>query len=163
MQAAIAAVHDEAADAEDTDWPQILALYELLERIAPNPMVTLNRAVAVAMVHGPRAGLELLDSSRPTTAWRRTTASTPSAPTCWRWPAITPPPGLPTSGGPPHTQPSRAPAPPPPRVPVVLAASRAEHLYLTSSAALDRPSVGLDATTPADPARMEIYGAVVKT
>jgi predicted RNA polymerase sigma factor len=42
------------------DWPQILALYELLERIAPNPMVTLNRAVAAAMVHGPQAGLDLL-------------------------------------------------------------------------------------------------------
>ena len=60
LQAAIAAVHDEAARAEDTDWRQILALYELLERISPNPMVTLNHAVAVAMVHGPGAGLELL-------------------------------------------------------------------------------------------------------
>ncbi|WP_418961414.1 RNA polymerase sigma factor [Streptomyces tritici] len=60
VQAAIAAVHDEAADADATDWPQILALYELLERFGPNPMVTLNRAVAVAMVHGPAAGLELL-------------------------------------------------------------------------------------------------------
>jgi RNA polymerase sigma factor (sigma-70 family) len=62
LQAAIAAVHDEAARADDTDWPQIVALYEMLERVAPNPMVTLNRAVAVAMVHGPRAGLELLDA-----------------------------------------------------------------------------------------------------
>ncbi|MEU8528696.1 sigma-70 family RNA polymerase sigma factor [Streptomyces sp. NPDC048629] len=60
VQAAIAAVHDEAPDADATDWPQILALYELLERFGPNPMVTLNRAVAVAMVHGPDAGLELL-------------------------------------------------------------------------------------------------------
>jgi RNA polymerase sigma factor (sigma-70 family) len=60
VQAAIAAVHDEAPTAQDTDWPQILALYELLARVAPNPMVTLNHAVAVAMVHGPRAGLELL-------------------------------------------------------------------------------------------------------
>jgi RNA polymerase sigma factor (sigma-70 family) len=60
LQAAIAAVHDEAASAADTDWPQILALYELLARVAPNPMVTLNHAVAVAMVHGPRAGLDLL-------------------------------------------------------------------------------------------------------
>ena len=60
LQAAIAAVHDEAARASDTDWVQILALYELLERISPNPMVTLNHAVAVAMVKGPRAGLELL-------------------------------------------------------------------------------------------------------
>jgi RNA polymerase sigma factor (sigma-70 family) len=60
LQAAIAAVHDEAARAEDTDWPQILVLYELLEQVAPNPVVTLNRAVAVAMVRGPRAGLDLL-------------------------------------------------------------------------------------------------------
>jgi RNA polymerase sigma factor (sigma-70 family) len=60
VQAAIAAVHDEAARAEDTDWKQILVLYELLEQIAPNPMVTLNRAVAVAMVDGPQRALELL-------------------------------------------------------------------------------------------------------
>jgi RNA polymerase sigma factor (sigma-70 family) len=60
LQAAIAAVHAEAARAEDTDWRQILALYELLERTSPNPIVTLNRSVAVAMVRGPRAGLELL-------------------------------------------------------------------------------------------------------
>jgi RNA polymerase sigma factor (sigma-70 family) len=60
LQAAIAAVHADAARAEDTDWTQILALYELLETTSPNPMVTLNRAVAVAMVHGPEAGLELL-------------------------------------------------------------------------------------------------------
>ena len=62
LQAAIAAVHDEAPRAEDTDWPQILALYALLERMADNPMVSLNRAVAAAMVHGPEAGLELLAS-----------------------------------------------------------------------------------------------------
>jgi predicted RNA polymerase sigma factor len=60
LQPAIAALHDEATRAEDTDWPQILALYELLERISPNPMITLNHAVAVAMVRGPRAGLDLL-------------------------------------------------------------------------------------------------------
>jgi RNA polymerase sigma factor (sigma-70 family) len=60
LQAAIAAVHDEAASAADTDWAEILALYELLGRMAPNPMVTLNHAVAVAMVRGPRAGLDLL-------------------------------------------------------------------------------------------------------
>jgi RNA polymerase sigma factor (sigma-70 family) len=62
LQAAIAAVHDEAPRAEDTDWPQVLALYDLLERIGPNPMVSLNRAVALAEVHGPAAALELLDS-----------------------------------------------------------------------------------------------------
>jgi RNA polymerase sigma factor (sigma-70 family) len=60
LQAAIAAVHDEAAVAADTDWPQIVKLYELLEAVAPNPMVTLNHAVAVAMVDGPDAGLALL-------------------------------------------------------------------------------------------------------
>ncbi len=60
LQAAIAAVHDEAGRAEDTDWPQILALYELLQRISDNPMVALNHAIAAAMVHGPRKGLELL-------------------------------------------------------------------------------------------------------
>jgi predicted RNA polymerase sigma factor len=57
VQAAIAAVHDEAATGDATDWPQILALYDVLARIDPGPVVTLNRAVAVAMVHGPRAGL----------------------------------------------------------------------------------------------------------
>jgi RNA polymerase sigma factor (sigma-70 family) len=60
LQAAIAAVHDEAARTEDTDWPQILALYELLKRVSPSPMVTLNHAIATAMVHGPSKGLELL-------------------------------------------------------------------------------------------------------
>ncbi|EMF28335.1 RNA polymerase sigma-70 factor, ECF subfamily protein [Streptomyces gancidicus BKS 13-15] len=60
LQAAIAAVHDEAAHAEATDWPQILALYDLLEQFGPNPMVSLNRAIAVAMVQGPAAGLDLL-------------------------------------------------------------------------------------------------------
>ncbi|PYV42771.1 MAG: RNA polymerase subunit sigma-24 [Acidobacteria bacterium] len=60
LQAAIAAVHDEAARAEDTDWPQILALYELLKRMSDNPMVMLNHAIATAMVHGPSQGLELL-------------------------------------------------------------------------------------------------------
>jgi len=62
VQAAIAAVHDEAACAEDTDWPQILGLYDVLERLTPGPVVTLNRAVAVGMVHGPRAALDHLTS-----------------------------------------------------------------------------------------------------
>lgn len=62
LQAAIAAIHDEAARAEDTDWPQILALYELLKRMSDNPMVLLNHAVATAMVHGPSAGLGLLEA-----------------------------------------------------------------------------------------------------
>jgi predicted RNA polymerase sigma factor len=63
LQAAIAAVHDEAATFDDTDWPQILGLYELLDAVAPGPMVTLNRIVAVAMVHGPRAGLSQLSAA----------------------------------------------------------------------------------------------------
>ncbi|MER7076566.1 RNA polymerase sigma factor, sigma-70 family [Saccharopolyspora kobensis] len=62
LQAAIAAVHDEAADAASTDWPQILALYDILEQFGPNPVVTLNRAVAVAEVHGPATALELLET-----------------------------------------------------------------------------------------------------
>jgi RNA polymerase sigma factor (sigma-70 family) len=60
LQAAIAAVHDEAARFEDTDWDQILVLYELLDRLAPGPIVTLNRIVAAAMVHGPETGLRQL-------------------------------------------------------------------------------------------------------
>jgi predicted RNA polymerase sigma factor len=62
LQAAIAAVHDEASRAEATDWPQILALYELLKRMSDNPMVLLNHAVAAAMVHGPAHGLDLLNA-----------------------------------------------------------------------------------------------------
>jgi predicted RNA polymerase sigma factor len=62
LQAAIAAVHDEAPAAEATDWPHILALYGLLRQASDNPVVALNQAVAAAMVHGPRTGLELLDA-----------------------------------------------------------------------------------------------------
>jgi predicted RNA polymerase sigma factor len=61
LQAAIAAVHDQAQDAEATDWPQILGLYQLLLRITDNPVVRLNHAVAVAMVRGPGAGLALVE------------------------------------------------------------------------------------------------------
>ena len=61
VQAAIAAVHDQAASQDDTDWPEILSLYGLLERMTGNPMVTLNRAIAAAMAHGPATGLALLD------------------------------------------------------------------------------------------------------
>jgi predicted RNA polymerase sigma factor len=60
LQAAIAALHDEAASYQDTDWPQILTLYQLLESLAPGPMITLNRIIAHAMVHGPAAGLQEL-------------------------------------------------------------------------------------------------------
>ncbi|HYZ84679.1 MAG TPA: sigma-70 family RNA polymerase sigma factor [Bryobacteraceae bacterium] len=62
LQAAIAAVHDEAARPEDTDWAQIVALYELLQHMSDNPMVVMNHAIAFAMVHGPAAGLERLRS-----------------------------------------------------------------------------------------------------
>ena len=61
LQAAIAAVHDQAGRYSDTDWTKILSLYAVLERMTGNPMVTLNRAVATAMVHGPAAALALLD------------------------------------------------------------------------------------------------------
>ena len=60
LQAAIAAVHDEAASADDTDWPQIVALYEVLTRVSDSPMAALNHAVAVAMADGPAAGLALV-------------------------------------------------------------------------------------------------------
>jgi predicted RNA polymerase sigma factor len=62
LQAAIAAVHAQARGAEETDWPQILALYGLLEQMTGNPVVTLNRAVAAGMADGPAAGLAVLDS-----------------------------------------------------------------------------------------------------
>lgn len=77
LQAAIAAVHDEATRAEDTDWPQIVALYELLHRIEPGPAVSLNHAIAVAMATGPRAGLALLadlDEHERGTGYRVTAA-----------------------------------------------------------------------------------------
>jgi predicted RNA polymerase sigma factor len=60
LQAAIAVVHDEAARAEDTDWPQIVALYRMLMRVTDNPVVALNHAIATAMVEGPEAGLGLI-------------------------------------------------------------------------------------------------------
>jgi RNA polymerase sigma-70 factor (ECF subfamily) len=62
IQAAIAAVHCQASRPEDTDWPQIVALYDLLERVQPSPVVSLNRAVAVAMVEGPKSALRLVDA-----------------------------------------------------------------------------------------------------
>jgi len=62
LQAAIAALHDDAPSVDTTDWPQIVALYSVLQSVAPSPMVDLNRAVAVSMVHGPAAGLDLVDA-----------------------------------------------------------------------------------------------------
>ncbi|BBH70317.1 RNA polymerase sigma24 factor [Actinoplanes sp. OR16] len=77
LQAAIAAIHDEATRAEDTDWEQILALYGMLHALSPNPMVTLNRIVALAMVSGPEAGLAALDevSGDPVLARHHRTAA----------------------------------------------------------------------------------------
>src|SRR5262249_58433005 len=95
VQAAIAALHDQAASHAQTDWAQILALYDRLEQLTGNPMVTLNRAVATAMVHGPGAGLALLDGL----GGRRRAPPPPRA-------APAPPPG--PAGGP-----TRAPAPVP--------------------------------------------------
>jgi predicted RNA polymerase sigma factor len=67
VQAAIAALHDEAATARETDWPQIAALYGVLMELSPNPMAALNHAVAVAMARGPGAGLALLEELRDDT------------------------------------------------------------------------------------------------
>jgi RNA polymerase sigma factor (sigma-70 family) len=78
LQAAIAAVHDEAKDVDATDWPQILALYDLLDRVAPNPVTSLSRVVAVARVRGPAAGLEALaalESDRRVAGYHRLLAT----------------------------------------------------------------------------------------
>ncbi len=99
VQAAIAAVHDEAKTMDATDWPQILALYELLEELAPGPMVSLNRAVAVAMVAGPAPAWTCSPRWSPTGGWRAITGCTPPGRTCWRWPA-TPPARSPATGRP---------------------------------------------------------------
>ena len=88
VQAAIAAVHSEAASVADTDWAEILALYELLAQVSPGPLVSLGKAVAVAMVHGPAAAWP-----RPTNSPAcspGTTGSTRSADTCSTCPATTP-------------------------------------------------------------------------
>jgi RNA polymerase sigma-70 factor (ECF subfamily) len=82
VQAAIAALHCRAARAEDTDWPEILRLYDLLERLQPTPVVSLNRAVAVAMAHGPpRVWRSSMCSPRPA-IWMATTCCIPRAPIC---------------------------------------------------------------------------------
>jgi predicted RNA polymerase sigma factor len=92
LQAAIAAVHAEAARAEDTDWPQILALYELLERISPNPMVTLNHAVALAMVRASRRARSVGNARRRRPHREASPASRQSARISWSWPATARPP-----------------------------------------------------------------------
>jgi RNA polymerase sigma factor (sigma-70 family) len=97
LTASIAALHDQATSVEQTDWAQILTLYGLLEQVSGNPVVTLNRAVAAAMVHGPSAGLRMLDGWTRSSAAR--TASTPCARICTRWRATSPPPRS-TTGAP---------------------------------------------------------------
>ena len=87
LQAAIAALHDEAPRAEDTDWPQILALYGVLLRMSDNPMVALNHAIATAMVDGPRAGLALLESLDGTSGSPAAIGSTRCARICSSAPA----------------------------------------------------------------------------
>jgi predicted RNA polymerase sigma factor len=84
LQAAIAALHDEAPSAETTDWAQIAALYGVLLRLEDNPVVALNHAVAVSMVSGPRAALELLQRLSPDRGSTPTAASTRSVATSWR-------------------------------------------------------------------------------
>jgi predicted RNA polymerase sigma factor len=114
VQAAIAAVHDEAARAEDTDWPQVLALYGVLEQVDPSPMVTLNRAVALAMVEGPEAGLGVVATLEDDP--RMATASSSSGPASASWPATSPAPApttTPPPAGPPAS-PSSATSPPRP-------------------------------------------------
>ncbi len=86
LQAAIAAVHGEAARVEDTDWSQILAWYGLLERMSDNPMVTLSRIIAAVMVHGPMVGLELLKELDNDERMRGYHRSTPSGRICMGWP-----------------------------------------------------------------------------
>ncbi len=71
LQAAIAAVHDEAPSAGETDWAQILALYEVLKRVSPSPIVALNHAVAASMVHGPAYGLKLLEEIEQDARWKQ--------------------------------------------------------------------------------------------
>ena len=87
LQAAIAAVHDEAARAEDTDWPQILALYAMLKRMTDNPLVALNHAIATAMVDGPTRGSNCLRRCRTTSGCGGTIGSTRCARICWSAPA----------------------------------------------------------------------------
>ena len=89
LQAAIAAIHDRAKRASDTDWPQIAALYELLEQATGNPVVRLNRAVAVGMADGPADGLAILEGVDDALAGNHRPGGR-CALTCWRWPGIRP-------------------------------------------------------------------------
>ena len=90
LQAGIAATHADAATAEETDWPQVHALYLILERIAPNPMVSLNRAIALAETEGPRPGWPCCRSWTVTSGWPGITGCCPFARICWSRPATRP-------------------------------------------------------------------------
>ncbi len=97
LQAAIAAIHDEVPGAEDTDWPQILALYDLLMRISDNPVVALNRGSRWPWSEVRERGSTSSKTSRPTSGSPRTTGSMPFERTCWRWPGRLRRPETPTS------------------------------------------------------------------
>ncbi|MBB4908173.1 RNA polymerase sigma factor (sigma-70 family) [Actinophytocola algeriensis] len=86
VEAAIAAVHAEAATAAETDWAQVVALYQVLSRLAPNPVVTLNEAVAVGMAEGARPGWRCCGSWTGTSGWPGITGCAPCGRTCSRWP-----------------------------------------------------------------------------
>ena len=92
LQAAIAAVHDEAARAEDTDWPQILALYDLLKRMSDNPMVTLNHAIAAPWCTARPRDWRCSTRSTPMDDSGAIIGSTPFAPICWSSPETLRPP-----------------------------------------------------------------------
>jgi predicted RNA polymerase sigma factor len=98
LQAAIAALHDEAPTAAATDWPQILALYDVLATVAPGPVVTLNRAVALAMVYGPVAGIALLGTLDADERMAHSHRLRRSGRTCWNRPATLRPPARPICG-----------------------------------------------------------------
>ena len=96
LQAAIVACHTEAATWAATDWPQILALYDLLLALTPSPVVALNRAVAVRQVAGPGAALDEIEALAP--RWTATTCSTPSGASCWSSSVGASRPGRPSCG-----------------------------------------------------------------
>ena len=91
LQAAIAALHDEAARPEETDWPQIFALYSVLKRMTDNPMVAISHAIAAAMVRRTEGGTRLARAATRTTSdCEKATGSTRPAPISWNAPASTP-------------------------------------------------------------------------
>jgi predicted RNA polymerase sigma factor len=108
LQAAIAATHADAATPQQTNWRQVHALYLILERIAPNPMVTLNRAIALAETEGPLAGLALLSSLEGDERMAGTIGCCRCGRTCWRRPATRP--GRTSTTGAPRRRPPASPS-----------------------------------------------------